>query len=190
MNIKAVIFDLDGTITKPFLNFNAIRKEMGITTPEPILEAMEKMNDAERQEAHRILTRHEQAALEQSQLNAGADETLDKLRQAGIKIGVLTRNIRANAKIIEQKHNLKFDAIIDRNDGPVKPDGFGVKKLCEMFGVLPTEAIVVGDYLFDLLSARAAGAKSVLIKNHHKADEFVCEADFVIDKIPELLEII
>ena len=29
MQIKAVIFDLDGTITQPFFDFDAIRKEMG-----------------------------------------------------------------------------------------------------------------------------------------------------------------
>ena len=44
MTIKAVIFDLDGTITEPFLDFDAIRREIGLS-PEAgtLLEAMEKM---------------------------------------------------------------------------------------------------------------------------------------------------
>jgi len=30
MQIKAVIFDLDGTITQPFFNFDDIREEIGL----------------------------------------------------------------------------------------------------------------------------------------------------------------
>lgn len=70
---------------------------------------------------------------------------------------------------------------------------------------------MVGDYLFDLLCARAAGAMAVLLlvsakaqvdpqkqagrqavagKNHHKADEFAKHADFVIENLAGILEII
>ena len=58
------------------------------------------------------------------------------------------------------------------------------------FGIKPQESLVVGDYLFDLLCARAAGAIPVLLKNHHKADEFANHADFVIENIADLLKII
>ena len=45
MKIKAVIFDLDGTITKPYLDFDKIRQEMGLAADAgPLLEIMEKMN--------------------------------------------------------------------------------------------------------------------------------------------------
>ena len=49
---------------------------------------------------------------------------------------------------------------------------------------------MVGDFLFDLLCARAAKAIPVLLKNHHKADEFAHHADFVIENISDLLKII
>ena len=39
MGRSAVIFDLDGTITRPFLDFDAIRREMGLPHGLPILEA-------------------------------------------------------------------------------------------------------------------------------------------------------
>jgi len=43
MPIKAVIFDLDGTITRPYFDFDAIREEMGLDRNSgPVLEAMEK----------------------------------------------------------------------------------------------------------------------------------------------------
>jgi len=191
MKIKAVIFDLDGTITEPYLNFDMIRAEIGLLPDAgPLLEAMEKMNPAERKKAEEILYKHEQAAIEHSTLNAGADETLKQLRQMGIQIGVMTRNTRSNASAVAKKHNIKFDAVVDRNDGPVKPDPFGVKMLCKHFKVQPQETLVVGDYLFDLQSAKTAGAAAVLIKTGKNAEQFAALADYTIDSLPEIIDII
>jgi HAD superfamily hydrolase (TIGR01509 family) len=191
MKIKAVIFDLDGTITQPFFDFDAIRKEMGYPVDAgPILELMEKMTAGEREAAERILQVHEEKAVAESTLNPGAKETLEELRRRGILIGILTRNKKENAFAVAAKHGLKFDAVVGREEGPVKPDAFGVLYLCKRFGIKPQESLVVGDYLFDLLCARAAEAIPVLLKNHHKADEFARHADFVIENIADLLKII
>jgi phosphoglycolate phosphatase-like HAD superfamily hydrolase len=48
----------------------------------------------------------------------------------------------------------------------------------------------VGDYLFDLLCAKAAGAVAVLLANHSKAEEFTEHADFCIENIGSILDII
>jgi len=191
MSIKAVIFDLDGTITQPFFDFDAIREEMGLAQDSgPILESMEKMTAQQRRRAERILHFHEQRAVTESRLNAGAKRMLSALRKMGIGIGILTRNRRSNALAIAKKHNLKFDAVVGREEGPVKPDAFGVLKLCGQFGVKPQETLVVGDYLFDLLCARAAGAVAVLLTNHSRADEFAEYADFTVESVDEILEIV
>ena len=56
MPVKAVIFDLDGTITEPFFDFDAIREEIGMSRDAgPILEAMQKMPLGERKGAEQIL---------------------------------------------------------------------------------------------------------------------------------------
>lgn len=191
MTINAVIFDLDGTITKPYFDFDAIREEIGLDRNSgPILEAMEKMTPQEREKAEQILNYHEQKAVMESELNSGAKETLSAISAAGIKIGVLTRNRRDNAFAIARKHGLKFNAVVGREDGPVKPDAFGILHLCRIFGVEPEETILVGDYLFDLLCARAAGAIAVLLTNHSRADEFAEHADFCIENIGSILDII
>ena len=191
MAIKSVIFDLDGTITEPILDFGAIRAEMGLTQEDgPILEAMEKMPADERKRTADILDRHEREAVENSTLNDGAKETLLALKRHRIYIGILTRNRRKNALAITKLHNLPFDAIVDREDGPVKPDAFGVLRLCEEFGTAPADTLVVGDFLYDLLSAKAAGAVAVLLRNHKRADEFREHADFTIDKLDEVLKIV
>jgi HAD superfamily hydrolase (TIGR01509 family) len=191
MQIKAVIFDLDGTITQPYFNFDNIREEIGLARDSgPLLESMEKMTAQQRQDAEKILHYHEQKAVTESELNANAKQTLSALRAAGIRIGILTRNQRDNALAIAQKHELQFDIVIGREDGPVKPDAFGVLQICEQFGVKPAETMLVGDYLFDLLCAKAAGAVAVLLTNHNQADEFVEHADFCIKDISQILEII
>jgi HAD superfamily hydrolase (TIGR01509 family) len=191
MTIKAVIFDLDGTITKPYFDFDAIREEMGLARDSgPVLESMEKMSSRERKRAEQILHFHEQKAVTESRLNPGAKRTLAELREAGIRIGILTRNKRSSAEAIAARHNLQFDAIVDREDGPVKPDAFGVLRLCEHFSVKPQQTLLVGDYLFDLLSARAAGAIAVLLANHTQADKFAEHADFTIENVDQILEIV
>lgn len=191
MSIKAVIFDLDGTITQPYLNFDNMREEMDLPADSgPILEAMEKMTDSRRRQVEEILHRHEEEAVTESELNPGARQTLKTLRNAGISIGILTRNKRSNAIAIARKHNLKFDAVLGREEGPAKPDSFGVLQLCREFGVEPGETLMVGDYLFDLLCAKAAGAVAVLLTNHSQADEFAKHADFCIENIGQILHII
>jgi len=191
MAIKTVIFDLDGTITEPFFDFDAIREEIGLAPDAgTILEIMDTMSHPDRMRTIEIITKHEKNAVEQSTLNNGAKETLQKLRKKGINIGILTRNRRINAEAIAQRHGLIFDAIVDRDDGPVKPDAFGVLHLCSVFGTKPEETLMVGDYLYDLLCAKAARVKSVLLKTHHKADEFAEHADYEIDKLDEILKII
>lgn len=191
MSIKAVIFDLDGTITEPYFDFDAIREEIGIDRHGgPILEAMEKMTPQQRERAEAILHFHEEKAVAESSLNPGARETLEALRRRGIHIGILTRNRKCNACAVAERHNLCFDAVVGREDGPVKPHAFGVLHLCEKFAVRPQETMLVGDYLFDLLCARAAGAIPVLIANHDRASEFAQHADFTVQTLHELLPIV
>jgi len=191
MSIKAVIFDLDGTITRPYLDFDAIRKDMGLAKDSgPVLESMQKMDPQQRRRVEEILHKHEQKAVAESTLNPGAKETLESLRRGGILIGILTRNLRENAFAIAGKHSLQFDAVIGREEGPAKPDSFGVMQICRQFGVEPGETMLVGDYLFDLLCAKAAGAIAVLLTNHNQAKEFAEHADFCIEKISDILQII
>jgi HAD superfamily hydrolase (TIGR01509 family) len=191
MPIRAVIFDLDGTITQPYLDFNQIREEIGLEpNGGPILEAMAQMTPSERQHAETILHFHEERAVAESKLNTGARETLTALRERRLPIGVLTRNRKDNAWAVAGKHGLHFDAVVGREDGPVKPDAFGVRHLCRQFHVEPAQTLVVGDYLFDLLCARAAGAIPVLLTNDARADDFARHADFTVASLTELLPIV
>ena len=191
MKVKAVIFDLDGTITQPFLDFDVIREQMGLDKGAgPILEAMEKMQPPQRRQAEGILYMHEQKAVQESRLNEGAKRTLQGLRDSGIAVGVLTRNRKANVLAVAAMHGLHFDVVVDRDDGPAKPDAFGVLEICRRLGVMPDETLVVGDYLFDLQSARSAGAVSVFFAGHRQAAEFAEYADFTVSRLEDILDIV
>ena len=191
MTIKAVIFDLDGTITEPFFDFDAIRKEIGLDDSDgSILEAIKNSTGQKLKHIEQILDFHERMAVEQSKLNIGAKQTLQALRRRGLHVAILTRNRRDNALAVAEKHGLEFDAIIDRHDGPVKPDAFGILQICRQFSLEPGETLLVGDYLYDMLCAKAAGAVGVLIANHKNAEEFTKHADFTIDKLEQILHII
>lgn len=191
MKIEAVIFDLDGTLTEPFMDFDAIRRQMGVAPGEPcILGALEKMSPAERQHAEAVLYAHEKTAAEQSTLNDGAARLLETLRSRGIPIGLLTRNTRTNAVYVADKHHLHFDAMLCREDGPAKPDGFGVRALCRQFNANPACTLVVGDFKHDLEAAKNAGAIAILLKNHAKADTFEHIADYVVLHLDDVLSII
>src|SRR5690242_19653144 len=65
---KALLFDMDGTLTQPALDFPRIKAAMGIGT-RPILEALAEMNEAERKRAQQILHEFEEVAAAQSLLN-------------------------------------------------------------------------------------------------------------------------
>ena len=191
MTIKAVIFDMDGTLTEPLLDFDVIRREIGfLPDGAGILESLHAMAPWQRVKAHAVLAAHEQAAAEQSTLNDGAAELLKTLHADGVSVGILTRNTRQSAFYVTQKHNLHYDGLVCREDGPPKPDAYGVRWLCHRFGAAPAQTLVVGDFKHDLEAARSAGAISVLLKNHAKADTFEHLADYVIIHLGEIHRLI
>jgi HAD superfamily hydrolase (TIGR01509 family) len=189
MKITAVIFDLDGTLTRPILDFKQIRSEIGLDSGD-ILTAIKAMDPAGRKRANAILERHERYAVENATLNDGVPELLEALRKRTIAIGLLTRNTRENTLYVARRHRLTFDAVVDRHDGPAKPDGAGVLKLCEQFASSPAETLVVGDFLHDLHSARNAGAIAVLMETHPDAEQFKPYADYSISQMSELMDLI
>jgi HAD superfamily hydrolase (TIGR01509 family) len=185
MKINAVIFDLDGTITRPYLDFNQIRAEIG-SAKGPLLEEIQKMTPPDRNRAEKILHRHEFEAAEKSELNPGVIDVLNILQLQQRRLGIVTRNRRESVERVCRIHGLRFEEVATREDGPVKPDPYPVLLVCGRLGVEPHEALVVGDYVFDVVSARRAGAVSVLFRSQDHSWGHENEADYVIDALAEL----
>ncbi len=187
--IQGVLFDLDGTLTQQWFDFDVIRAELGIEEG-PILEAIEQMDCDKKEKALATLHRWEAQGAEESQLNHGVQEMLNWLHAEGIKTGLVTRNRRQNAERVSELHGLTFDCIVSREDGPVKPDPFPVLRACEALKLNPRQVLMVGDFLFDMLSGRSAGAICVLITTSDKHWNYHEAADYVIDQFEELPELI
>jgi len=189
MERSAVIFDLDGTLTRPHLDFDAIRAEIGIAAG-PILEAMEAMTPSDRNRAERIVERHEVEAASNSQLYQGTRETLVTLRERDFPIAILTRNSRSNVDFVLNKHALVVDAIRTREDGAIKPSPEPVLSICKELCADPRRSWMVGDFLFDILSGKSAGTRTVLMIGDDEPPEYAAQADFVIRRLGELIPLV
>ena len=78
VRLRGVVFDLDGTLVVQELDFEAMRREIGLPSGTPLLEAVERMQGARREAALDVLRRHELAAAETARLNPGVAAFLDK----------------------------------------------------------------------------------------------------------------
>src|SRR5687768_3851587 len=68
---RALLFDMDGTLTEPALDFPAIKAAMGIPVTPPILEALAEMSPDARAAAEALLHEYEDRAAAASKLNRG-----------------------------------------------------------------------------------------------------------------------
>src|SRR3954453_3083841 len=92
--LRGVVFDMDGTLIHQRLDFEAIRREIGLPTGTPLLEALEQLPPAERDRAWEGLDRHELTAAAGAEVLPGVAEFLAWLDDRGVRRAVLTRNSR------------------------------------------------------------------------------------------------
>lgn len=162
--IKAVIFDLDGTLTKFNLDINKIKKEIGGNSQKTILEIVESLDAPEREKAGKLLEKYECEAAREAQLNEGVRELFKYLEEMDIKTALVTRNNRNAARIIMEKFGLNFDAIVTREDANPKPSEEQLKLVLKKLGFEKSEVLFVGDHRFDLEAGRKAGISTCLLR--------------------------
>ena len=187
---RAVIFDLDGTLTEPILDFDAIRAEIGLRAGLPILEQLESLQPAHRARAAEIMVRHEREAIDCATLTDGCADLLGHLAAMEIPISILTRNVREVVETFARAFAFRFHAVFTREDGPPKPSPAGALALCRIMGVAPADTLAVGDYKFDVMAGRSAGCRTVLVRQEQLSDAELADwgsPDLVIQSLRELL---
>ncbi|HEV3137710.1 MAG TPA: HAD family hydrolase [Pirellulales bacterium] len=162
MPIRGAIFDLDGTLVDSGLDFDQMRREMGIAGGMPLLEALENLPPETAAACWAILDRHELRGSERATLFPGVREFLSALDERGVVRAVVTRNGRAIARATLDRLGLEFNPIICREDAPPKPDPGAIWKVCETWGFNPSQCVVIGDYRFDIEAGQRAGTHTVL----------------------------
>lgn len=159
--IKAIVFDVDGTLTVPSLiNFARMRERIACPPGVDILDHCG--TDAAR---HAVVIEEELAA----ELTLMPDVfVLEGWLSARphLKRALLTRN---NSTALARTMSLlgpsfRFDAALARDwGGKNKPHEEPLLHLSQTFECLPSETVMVGDSLDDVECARRAGAIGILI---------------------------
>jgi hydrogenase expression/formation protein HypE len=191
--IKAVLFDFDGTLTKPgALDFARLKQTIGCPPKALILEFIQSLPTAARQkEAYDTLERFERIAAENSEPNAGAEDLVKYLRSKGIALGILTRNTMGSIERALQNFVTltvsDFDLIITR-ETPVKlkPSPDGVLLAAHKLKVDVSQVLMLGDFIFDIQAGQGAGSVTAFIDNgvNSGADKIV--SDFRVSHLKEL----
>ncbi|MBT3192259.1 MAG: HAD family hydrolase [Verrucomicrobia bacterium] len=181
---KAVIFDMDGTITKPVFDFQRIRKEIGLGAGD-VAKEIEDMPEAERARAWRIVEEHERDAETNQELQEGAKPLLERCRADNIRVGLITRNVKRSVDSLCSKFGLSFDHVITREFEHIKPHPAPILHMLAPWRIAPVNTIMVGDYIHDIDCGKAAGTTTCFYLNPGCRD-FSDHADFTVSSMQEL----
>lgn len=159
------VFDMDGTLTLPVHDFAAIRAALGVPDGVDILGFLSSLPAELSQPLHDKLQVIEEGLAVKTAAAPGVVPLIEYLHRRGARLGILTRNTRENAlrtlEAIGVRRYFPPPFIIGRADASPKPDPDGVHKLAALWGADARDMVMVGDYLYDLQTGRAAGAATI-----------------------------
>ncbi|MFC1515724.1 HAD-IA family hydrolase [Thermodesulfobacteriota bacterium] len=195
--IKAVLFDFDGTLTKPgALNFPLLKETIGCPTDIPVLEFIEGLPVPEhREEAIAVVERFEKKAAAASEPNPGAEDLVEYLRSEGLAVGILTRNsLQSIERSLENFKKLQysdFNIIISR-DTPVapKPSADGIILAAQELNVEVGQIMMIGDFVFDIQSGKDAGCLTAFLDYGTVPGNSHIESDFTVSGLEEIRRIV
>lgn len=129
---------------------------------------------------------------EMSEAYPAVRETIESLREAGVKTALITNKDEMMAVRVVDSHGITelFDAHIYGDTFPTrKPDPGGIVRNLEAWGIDPADALLVGDSEIDAATGRNAGTQVWLASYGYMRGGSVYEADAdrVIDSLSELV---
>ena len=215
MKVASIVMDMDGTITKFNLDFIDARRKalkelerMNIRTPDmteqtsffSLLDSAKSRLDELsflflRRKFYNLLEEMELKSAGEVTLYPGALETLRKIRNRGVRIGIVTNNGRAGTDLTLNRLELHsfFDIVVTRDDcDEMKPSPEPVRKALAGMHAQVQNAILVGDGMMDVLAARETGLLSVAVATGPFSNERLLkvEPDYLLGSINDLLLLI
>jgi len=182
MPIRAVVFDLDGTIVNFNLDYKAVRAEaiefltkQGFprsifSMNESVFEALKKMEihmrnhgkgekeiSELREAVLSVVEQHEMEAARSTSLLPGVLDTLKTLKKMRLRLALFTVNGKKSTSYVLRALRIGrfFDKVVTRDSvSMVKPNPVHLEAALKMLRVKPEEAVVVGDSVWDVKSAR------------------------------------
>ena len=212
--VKAVIFDVDGTLLNTERIYMQAWKEAGaqagFEVPQDVLLRTRAIHKADAikifQEAlgptfdydalHPVRTAISEAIIAQSTdlLLPGVKETLEALKAKGYPMAVASSTgYEKTAEHLEHAGLLHyFDAVVGGDmvaRGKPNPDIF--LKAAQLLGIAPEDCLVVGDTPADVKAATAAGMPRILIPDCVQPNETIrAMATHVLDSMHQLVGIL
>jgi len=208
VSVRALIFDLDGTLidSKQDLihSVNAMLRELGRKelAPEtisgyighgaPQLVARALGNDCTEEERQRalqfFLSYYETHKMDTTCTYPGVAETLEQL--AKLPMAVLTNKpVRISVRILDAMGLSKYFRVIYGGNSfeTKKPDPLGAETILRELGVEPTDVLLVGDSEVDVQTARNAGTLAAAVNYGFGVhDRAAYPADVYLDRFDEL----
>lgn len=213
-DLDALIFDFDGTLADSRIDFALLRRRAldylrarGFDpTPvaeRPVLEIRDwargllaaEETAAYDEEFRQVLDEVERPFAEAATPYPGVPEALARAHEAGLLLGVITRNSQRSVEIFLGRHPLPLAVVVSRDDPEltqVKPHPDHVLLALRRLEVTPPRALVVGDYPFDIECGRRAGAHTgaVLTTGQTEATFRALGADLIAPDVPTLLALL
>ncbi len=123
-------------------------------------------------------------------LYPGAREAVEALSDhEDVVLGMATGKSQRGARLVLGHHGLldRFITIQTADDAPSKPDPGMVVAAMRDVGVAPQDTVVVGDTVFDIAMAHAAGATAIGVSwGYHTRDSLMAAGAPVIDAFATL----
>jgi phosphoglycolate phosphatase len=211
-SIRALIFDLDGTLIDSqrdlILSVNAMLQEMGreqlhedtisgyIGHGAPQLVRRALGGNPGEQECERalqfFLSHYNEHKLDNTCAYPGVPEALEHL--SAYPMAVLTNKpVRVSVRILEGLGLAKyFRGVYGGNSFETKkPDPLGANTILREFAASPNEAIVIGDSEVDVQTARNAGTLAAAVNYGFGAhDRAAYPADIYLDRLTDLVAVL
>jgi HAD superfamily hydrolase (TIGR01509 family) len=184
--IDTVLFDLDGTLTVPVIDFDALRRRLGTPLGVPLTQALNAMPAPERERGYAVVREAELEAARIAHANRGAIELVQWLHANGFSTGIITRNFRDAVDITLNALGLEFDVVLTRDCAPPKPAPDAVHEALRRLQRSPQTTLMVGDFRDDMQAGHAAGTMTCLVTNGGEAR---FEADMSVPWLEDLLEL-
>ena len=213
--IKAVLFDLDGTLVNSLTDlanaFNYALRSFGFPQheteeyklfvgdgiPKAIERALPEKNRGNEtiNKVMAVFFEHYKVHFADNTASyEGMPELIKQLKDQGIKLAVVTNKAQFMAdKVVKKIYGDAFDIIFGkREDVPAKPDPTAALMVMDELGVKPFECIFLGDSKNDVLTGFNSGAYAVGELWGYRGEKELREnkAQFIINKPSELLDII
>ena len=164
----AFILDWDGVLADTRLDFTALRQRYFGGKIVPLTEGAEAFPSPVREEILDVIRRVEMEGADKAKPVPGAHAFIAWLRDSGKPWAVVSRNCRESILLAAERCGIALPPILlSREDPAVKPEPEALFLAAQRLGAAPDDCVMVGDFVYDLLGARRASIRCVLVEQEN-----------------------